>query len=147
MIINIIYIFRFCRFERCRDAGMIQRQGQDEQNAQNIQDQDGQQIEHQNHQEERGLYQQNHSYGYSHQGYYQPQLYTGYQDQQQGQYNQNSIGLNQGQYQHDGKASQEKEEIKHDKEEMILLTKLDQKFTSLAISNKDNKIRNANEQI
>ena len=127
---------------------MIQWQGQDEQNAQNIQDQDGQQNEHQDQQEEHaGLYQQNHTYGYSHQGYYhyQPQLYTGNQDHQQEQYNQNSIGLNQGQYQHDGKPSQEK--IKHNEEEMILLTDLDQKFTSLAISNKDNKIRNANEQI
>ena len=126
---------------------MVQRQGQDEQNSQTIQDKDGQQNEHQDQQDEHGLYQQNHSYGYSHQGYYQPQLYTGYQDQQQGQYYQNSIGLNQGQYQHDGKPSREKEEITHDKEEIILLTNLDQKFTSLALSNEDKKSRNANGHI
>ena len=115
---------------------MVQRQGQDEQNSPNIQDKDGQQNEHQDQQEEHGLYQQNHSYGYYEQGYYQPQLYTGNQDQQQGQYSFNNLG----QYQHDGENDcRTKGKMKIVTDEINSpnsLDDLDKKFKSL-LSNKD----------
>ena len=117
---------------------MIQRQGQDEHNAQNIQDKDGQQNEHQHddQNEHAGVYQQNHSYGYSHQGYYQTQLYTGYQDQQQRQYSFNNLGH----YHHDGKNDcRTKGKMKIVTDEINSpnsLDDLDKKFKSL-LSNKD----------